>query len=270
MVLDEFPFVVSSDPCKPLEQCAFIQPTGTPQEADLDLAVVVDSSREVMADEYTGIRQMLGSMVEQLAVSSQPRRAGNQARVAVVQQSGTQVTEPEFGLQSYQTSDLMRRHLVQKMQQQGGSSVLGQTLEFTLNQVLLKANQPRKRRAMLAVVGTQTAYADRAKLRYISQKAKCEGVAMFVVAVGDRYNRTEVEELASPPVQQHLIHMGKMQADEQGYCQRFFRVFVSALSSKTGQRRLLHGQQLPHSHVSCCVSFRGRELVSSSIFQTDM
>lgn len=253
MFLEEFLFVVSSDPCKPLEQCAFIQQPGTPQEANLDLVMVVDSSREVMADEYTGVQQMLGSVVEQLAVSPQPRRAGNQARVAVVQQSGTQVTKPEFGLQSYQTSDRMRRHLVQGMQQQGGSSALGQTLEFTLNEVLLKASQPRRRRALLTVVGTQTAYGDRAKLRYISQKAKCEGVAVFVVTVGDRYNRTEVEELASPPVQQHLIHMDKMKADEQGYCQRFFRVFLSALSSKTRQRRFLFVQQ-PTDSRTCFLS----------------
>uniref|UniRef100_A0A3Q4MGV5 BPTI/Kunitz inhibitor domain-containing protein n=1 Tax=Neolamprologus brichardi TaxID=32507 RepID=A0A3Q4MGV5_NEOBR len=69
-------------------------------------------------------------------------------------------------------------------------------LDYTLREVLLKAGQPRSKRAILTVVGTKTAYRDQAKLRYISQKAKCEGVALFVVAVGDRYDRTEVEELA--------------------------------------------------------------------------
>ncbi|XP_044062815.1 collagen alpha-6(VI) chain-like [Siniperca chuatsi] len=218
------------DPCKRLEQCAFIQDVPKPQEVDLDLVMVVDGSREVQADEYAGVQQLLGSVVEQLAVSPQPRRAGNQARVAVVQQSGTQATKVEFGLQAYQNHDLMKRHLIQKMQQQSGSSALGQTLEFSLKEVLLKASQPRRRRALLTVVGTQTGYRDRAKLHYISQKAKCEGVAMFVVTVSERYNRTQVEELASLPVQQHLIHVGRLKADEQGYAQRFIRVFLTAIN----------------------------------------
>ncbi|XP_069392927.1 collagen alpha-6(VI) chain isoform X2 [Paralichthys olivaceus] len=218
------------DPCKRAEECAFIREPVPPQEVDVDLVMVVDSSREVQADEYAGVQQLLGSVVEQLAVSSQPRRAGRQARVAVVQQSGTQAPKVEFGLQAYQDHNTMKRHLVRNMKQQSGSSALGQTLEFTLNEVFLKATQPRSKKVLLAVVGTQTISTDQAKLQYISQKAKCEGVAVFVVAVGDRYSRAQVEALASLPVRQHLIHVDRPKANEQGYTQRFFRVFLSALN----------------------------------------
>ncbi|XP_070690878.1 collagen alpha-6(VI) chain-like [Pempheris klunzingeri] len=220
---------ICHDPCRRSEECAFIQDVPKPQEVDVDLVMVADGSREVPADEFAGVQQLLSSVVEQLAVSPQPRGAGSTARVAVVQQSGTKVTKTEFGLQAYETAELMKRQ-IHNMQQRGGSSALGHSLDFALREVLLKAGQPRRRRAVLAVVGTRTAYEDRARLRYISQKAKCEGVALFVVTVGDRYNRTEVEELASPPVQQHLIHVSRLKADEQGYTQRFFRVFLSALS----------------------------------------
>ncbi|MEQ2188734.1 hypothetical protein GOODEAATRI_018076, partial [Goodea atripinnis] len=220
------------------EECSFIQDPVPPQQADMDLIMVLDGSREMQADEYVGAKQLLGSVVEQLAVSPQPRRPGNQARVAVIQQSETQTAKVEFNLQTYQNHDLMKTHLMQKMQQQSGTSILGQTLDFTLNEVLLKAGQARKRRALLTVVATQTAYRDRAKLHYISQKAKCEGVAMFVVAVGDRYNQTQVEELAGLPVHQHLIHVSQLKAEEQGYVQRFFRVFLSVLNSKMGTERV--------------------------------
>ncbi|KAM3615127.1 uncharacterized protein V6R79_023857 [Siganus canaliculatus] len=222
--------VICFDPCRRSDQCAFIRDTEQAQDVDLDLVMVADGSREMQADEFAGVQQLLGSVVEQLAVSSQPRRVGSQARVALVQQSGGRVTKPEFGLGTYQNQELMKRHLVQTMRQQGGSSALGQTLEFCLQEVLLKAVQPRRKKALLAVVGTQTAYEDRAKLRYISQKAKCEGVAVFVATVGERHDRRQVEELASAPLQQHLIHLGRLRADEQGYGQRFFRVFLSALS----------------------------------------
>nr|XP_033497526.1 collagen alpha-6(VI) chain-like isoform X1 [Epinephelus lanceolatus] len=217
------------DPCRRSDLCAFIQEPIRPQQVDLDLVMVLDSSREIQADEYAGAQQLLGSVVEQLVVSPQPRRAGNQARVAVVQQSGTRTPKVEFGLGTYQNQNLMRNHLLRNMTQQGGSSALGQTLEFTLRDVLLKAGQPQKSKVMLTVVGTRTAYEDQAKLRYISQKAKCEGVALFVVTVSERYDRAQVEELASPPLAQHLIHLDKLKADEQDYAQRFFRVFLSTL-----------------------------------------
>nr|XP_040020900.1 collagen alpha-6(VI) chain-like isoform X1 [Gasterosteus aculeatus aculeatus] len=218
------------DPCQRPDQCPFIQEPVRPQEVDMDLVMVADGSREMQADEYRGVQQLLGSVLEQLVVSPQPRRAGNQARVAVVQQSGAQDIKVAFGFGTYQTSALMRNHLIRNMTQRGGSSALGRTLEFTLQEVLLKAGQPRRRRVLLTVVGTKTSVGDRAKLRYISQKAKCEGVALFVVTVGGRYDRTQMEELASPPVHQHLIHMGSLKAEEQGYAQRFFRVFLSALN----------------------------------------
>ncbi|XP_059194891.1 collagen alpha-6(VI) chain-like [Centropristis striata] len=221
--------IICYDPCRSSEMCPAIPNPLPPQEVDLDLVMVLDSSREVKADEYTGVQELLGSVVEQLAVSPQPRRAGSQARVAVVQQSGTQAVKVEFGFGHYQNHNQMRRHLIRNMTKQDGSSALGRTLEYTLKEVLLKAGQPRKRKAMLTVVGTKTAHEDRAKLRYISQKAKCEGVALFVVTVGERYDRVQVEELASLPLQQHLIHVDRLKADEQGYTQRFFRVFLSAL-----------------------------------------
>uniref|UniRef100_A0AAZ1WVZ6 Uncharacterized protein n=1 Tax=Oreochromis aureus TaxID=47969 RepID=A0AAZ1WVZ6_OREAU len=214
------------DPCRRAEECAFIQEPAAPQQVDMDLVMVLDSSREIQADEYTGAQQLLSSVVEQLAVSPQPRRAGRQARVALVQQSN----KVEFGLQTYQNAEDMKTYMMQNMQQQGGSLALGQMLDYTLREVLLKAGQPRSKRAVLTVVGTKTAYRDQAKLRYISQKAKCEGVALFVVAVGDRYKRREVEELASVPTQQHLIRFNRLKADEQGYAQRFIRVFLSALN----------------------------------------
>uniref|UniRef100_A0A3Q2TR49 Collagen type VI alpha 6 chain n=1 Tax=Fundulus heteroclitus TaxID=8078 RepID=A0A3Q2TR49_FUNHE len=218
------------DPCRPSEECSFIRDPAPPQQADLDLVMVLDGSREMRADEYAGAKQLLGSVVEQLAVSPQPRRPGSQARVAVVQQSEAQAAKVEFNLQAYQNQDQMKNHLLERTRQQSGSSLLGRTLDYALQEVLLKAGQPRSRRALLTVVATQTAYGDRAKLRYVALKARCEGVAVFVVAVGDRYNQTQVEELAGLPVHQHLIHVRQLKAEEQGYVQRFFRVFLSVLN----------------------------------------
>lgn len=226
----------------------------------MDLVMVVDGSREVQADEYAGAQQLLGSVVEQLAISPQPRRPGNQARVAVVQQ-GAVTLKPEFGLQTFQSQEPMRRHLIQHMQQHGGSSALGHALEFSLYQVLLRTGQARKRKALLVVVGSRTSYEDRAKLHYISQKAKCEGVALFVATVGNRYNRTEVEQLASFPIQQHLIHLGHLRADEQGYARRFFRCWVNTLSSESA---LLASPSFASKHLFSGFNFSRRSFQRES------
>ncbi|XP_060937286.1 collagen alpha-6(VI) chain [Limanda limanda] len=219
------------DPCSRAAECSSVPEPLPPQDLDADLVLLLDGSREMQADEFSGAQQLLSSVVEQLVVSSQPRRPGRQARVALVQQSGAQAPKVEFGLLASQNHSVMRTHLMHGLRQQGGASALGHTLEFTLNELLLKAPHPRSRKVLLAVVGTRTAESDRAKLQYVSQKAKCEGVAVFVVTVGDRYSRAQVEALASPPVQQHLIHLGRPRADEQGYARRFFRVFLCALNN---------------------------------------
>ncbi|XP_065813644.1 collagen alpha-6(VI) chain isoform X1 [Labrus bergylta] len=218
------------DPCKRSSECSFIQEEVQPLEANMDLVLVLDGSREVQADEYSGAQQLLASVVEQLAVSPEPSRAGSQARVALVQVGSTRAMMQEFGLQTYQNQQLMRTHLIQRLQQQGGSSALGLTLEFALREVLLKATHARRKKVLLTVLGTKTANEDRVLLQYISQKAKCEGVALFVVTVGERYSRTQVEQLCALPVHQHLIHVSRMNAEEQGYTQRFLRVFISTLN----------------------------------------
>ncbi|KAM6910514.1 collagen alpha-6(VI) chain-like [Xenentodon cancila] len=220
---------VCYDPCRRPDECSFIQEPEQPQQVDMDLVMVLDSSKEMQANEYTGAQQLLGSVVEQLAISPQPGRLGDRPRVAVVQQGAGQTAKLEFNLQRYQRQEQMKEHLLQSMQQQGGSLALGQMLDYAVKEVLLKASKPRRRKVLLTVLAAGTPFRDQARLRYISQKAKCDGVALFVVTVGDRYNRTQVEELASPPVQQHLIHVSRLKTEEQGYAQRFFRVFLSVL-----------------------------------------
>lgn len=214
------------DPCRPSETCSFIQNPLRPQELNLDLAMVVDGSREVQQDQFQGVQELLGSVVSQLQISPQPHRpTSGQVRVALVQQSGTK-PKLEFGLEQYQSQAEIRTHLDQRLQQQRGSSQLGHALDFTLDQVLLKA-PPRRQRALLAVVGTPTE--DWTRLDFVSHKALCGGVAIFVVTVGPRFNRTQVENLASPPLDQHQVHLYRAGLDQQDYAQRFFRVFLSSL-----------------------------------------
>lgn len=203
----------------------------------MDLTLVVDGSREIRADQYAGVQELLGSVVKQVAWSPKPSVADGRARVALLQTSGSllpqtsQAVKVEFDLQKYHNHIGLQTHL-RSMQQQGGVSSLGQTLEYALSKVFLKDTRPRKSRVVLAVVGAETAHWDQAKLAYTSQKAKCQGISLFVITVGDHYNSTQVEELASTPSEQHLLHLWHVKEWERGYAQRFFRAFLRVLSSK--------------------------------------
>ncbi|KAM9852029.1 collagen alpha-6(VI) chain-like [Aulostomus maculatus] len=204
---------VCYDPCRRSDECAFIKEPLQPAEVEADLLMVADSPRETMANEDTGIQQLIHLMMEQ----------------GVTLQSSITPFQRESGLQDNQ--DLMKTEPGQNLQQLRGSSVLEETLEYSLKE-LLKPNGPHRRKVLLVVVGSQMSFKNRTKLHYISQKAKCEGVVLFVVTVGGLkdWMQAEAEELASLPTAQHLLHVGGLEADQRLYTQRFFRVFLSTLN----------------------------------------
>ncbi|XP_034144568.1 collagen alpha-6(VI) chain isoform X3 [Esox lucius] len=246
--------VICYDHCRPDSQCRFTD-AQLPQEVDMDLALVMDGSREIQADQYAGFQELLGSVVKQVALSPRPNAADGQARVALLQTGGSHL-QVEFDLQKHSDHNKLEIDL-KNMRQHGGVLFLGRTLEYLVNEVLLKAQRPRKSRVVLAVVGAETAHSDRAKLAYISQKAKCEGISLFVITVGDHFNSTQVEEIASMPSEQHLLHLWHVKEWEIGYAQRFFRFFLSVLrkgfnSYPPAQLKhtcdLLAGQEHGHHH----------------------
>ncbi|XP_055083605.1 collagen alpha-6(VI) chain [Periophthalmus magnuspinnatus] len=238
------------DPCSPSEACFFSQ--NRPVAVDLDLALVLDGSREVPQDEFRGFQELLGSVVSQVQLSPTPQRPGpGQVRVGLVQMSGA-IPTLEFGLDQYQNQDQIQTHLLQKVQQQKGSSSLGQALEYTLKKVLLKTGSPRRQRALLFVLGTSSgSLKDRARLDFVSQQALCEGVTVAVVTVGSRFNRSQVERMVSPPLDQHLVHLDRIRLDQQEYAQRFLRVLLSVLSKRVNSYP-------PPSLLSTCGQFQGQ------------
>ncbi|XP_030214555.1 collagen alpha-6(VI) chain isoform X3 [Gadus morhua] len=231
--------VICHDPCRPQAGCVSGPRAPGPRVLDVDLALVVDGSREVPAHLYSGLRELLGSVVEQVAVSVQPGQADGRARVALVQQSGRlhsqapaagpQAATVEFGLLSALGNSQMKSHLLERMTQKGGPSALGHTLEYALREVLLRAPNPRKHRVLLVGVGAKTSSWDQDKLRRVALEAKCRGVAVLVVALGDSYSQEQVAELASGPLKQHLLCLGGLGPEEQGYARRFIATWLSVL-----------------------------------------
>ncbi|XP_061116173.1 collagen alpha-6(VI) chain-like [Conger conger] len=248
--------VICYDPCSPDEACGGINLVPVPLKLDIDLALMVDSSRNMQSDQYEGMRQLLGSVLEQIAISTQPNGPNNQARVALVQHSassyppreGQVPVKVEFDLLAYKGRNKMKTHVFQSMQQIGGASGLGHAIEWTIQNIMLKAGNPRKTKMVLAIVGGETSSWDRVKLDTIALQAKCQGVVVFILTVGDEF---KVEEIASFPLEQHIVHLGHIKQGEQEYAQRFLRAFLQILKrgintypSATLQRQCEHIRML--------------------------
>ncbi|KAL6489035.1 hypothetical protein MHYP_G00027760 [Metynnis hypsauchen] len=226
--------VVCFDPCRPSPNCPDSSAALVPKEVDVDLALLVDGSRLIKEDEYNEVKQVLATVLDQLVVSNQPRSNDNQARVAVYQQSSTysEAQAPVkqiFTFQQYRDRNLMKQSIFQNLQKTGGSSQLGHALDFVIKKGLLTVTQPRKHKMLLVIVGEETDYYDQDMLDIMSRAAKCEGIVTLIFTVGNRFNNTQVEELASIPVAQHIVHLSQVKQQEREYAQRFVRTFLQTL-----------------------------------------
>ncbi|KAK2854621.1 hypothetical protein Q7C36_006490 [Tachysurus vachellii] len=226
--------IICFDPCNPATDCPSTSEMPTPEQVNMDVALLVDGSRSIQADQYEGVKQVLGAVLDQFVVSDQPSKADRQARVALYQQSSSyseaQASVKQiFNFQQFHDRNLMKQSIFENLQQTGGYSRLGHAIEHVIMQGLLTVSRPRKNKMLLLIVGGEAEYLDREKLDFISMKAKCQGVVLFTLTVGNHFNSTQVEELASIPTEQHIVHLGHVKQGEQEYTRRFIRTFLHIL-----------------------------------------
>ncbi|XP_058250247.1 collagen alpha-6(VI) chain-like isoform X1 [Hemibagrus wyckioides] len=277
--------IICFDPCNPARDCPSTSEVPSPEQVNMDLALLVDGSRSIQADWYEGVKQVLGTVLDQLVVSDQPSRNDRQARVALYQQSSSysEAQAPVkqiFSFQQFQDRNLMKQSIFENLQQTGGYSRLGHAIEYVIMQDLLTVSRPRKNKMLLLIVGDETEYSDSAKLDFISMKAKCQGVVLFTLTVGDHFNSTQVEELASSPTEQHIVHLGHVKQGQQEYTRRFIRTFLHILSlemntypgtlfkqqcenlqQQQGQEHVFEAAKRPHIHR---FSLGNQEVISYS------
>ncbi|GAA6072865.1 collagen alpha-6(VI) chain-like [Tachysurus ichikawai] len=227
--------IICFDPCNPASDCPSTSEMPTPEQVNMDVALLVDGSRSIQADQYEGVKQVLGTMLDQFVVSDQPSKADRQARVALYQQSSSyseaQASVKQlFNFQQFHDRNQMKQSIFENLQQTGGYSRLGHAIEHVIMQGLLTVSRPRKNKMLLLIVGEEAEYSDREKLDFISMKAKCQGVVLFTLTVGNHFNSTQVEELASIPTEQHIVHLGHVKQGEQEYTRRFIRTFLHILN----------------------------------------
>uniref|UniRef100_A0A8C2ME60 Collagen, type VI, alpha 4 n=1 Tax=Cricetulus griseus TaxID=10029 RepID=A0A8C2ME60_CRIGR len=229
------------DKCRPASECRPEAPR--PQELDMDLVFLVDSSQGVSTDVYRGALRLVDSVLQDLEVAAQPGTSWHGARAALVTHT-TPGFWPGVGrapvLEYFHLTSHGHRAQMQRQVQKAaghllwGAPALGHALEWTLEKVLLAAPLPRRSQVLFAIVASETSSWDREKLRTLSQEAKCKGITLLVLAVGPRVGAQELAELAavaSAPLEQHLLHLEGVSEEEVAYASRFTQAFLSLLKS---------------------------------------
>ncbi|KAM6450855.1 collagen alpha-4(VI) chain-like [Liasis olivaceus] len=226
------------DQCNPVPQCEVVDPP--PININMDIAYIMDGSRDVSNEEFETMKEFVSSMLDYFAIASLPVESDRGARVALVQQAPqnfreTGLSSPvtvEFDLTTYNTKNLMKMHIRDSLHQLEGPSAVGHALEWTINNVFLEAQRPRKHRVIFTILGSKTSSWDREKLKKMSLEAKCQGFTMFTLALGSEPDDTEMTELSSVPVEQHLLQLGRVDKLELPYALRFSRAFLNLLKKE--------------------------------------
>lgn len=226
------------DKCKPDPKCEVATPP--PIIIDMDITYIIDSSRNVGSEEFETMKEFVSNMVDYFVVSSRPILLDGDARVALVQQAPRNFTVnartspvyEEFDLVQYDNKYLMKRHILESIRQLEGPSAIGHAIEWTVNNVFFEAPSPRKHRVIFTILGSKTSSWDREKLGKMALEAKCQGFTMFTLALGSGVDATEMMELSSEPVDQHLLQLGRVGQLELPYALQFSRTFLNLLKRK--------------------------------------
>nr|XP_060639322.1 collagen alpha-4(VI) chain-like [Anolis sagrei ordinatus] len=226
------------DKCNPAPECEMT--AHFPILIDMDITYIMDSSSNVGSEEFETMKEFVSNMVDHFVITSLPIESDGGARVALVQQAPRNFTvdrfsspvHVEFDLTTYNSKDLVKMHIQESINQLEGPSAVGHALEWTVNNVFLEAPNPRKDRVIVTLLGSKTSSWDREKLRKMSLEAKCQGFTMFTLALGSGADDTEMTELSSVPVEQHLLQLGRVNKPELPYALKFSRAFLNLLKRR--------------------------------------
>ncbi|XP_042333375.1 collagen alpha-6(VI) chain-like [Sceloporus undulatus] len=224
------------DKCKPNAACEHTRKEHPPW-AYVDIAFILDSSWKMNPSEFAKLRTFLSRVLDNFEVSSEPVISLVGDRVAIVShalpsfqpQTQKNPVKKEFDLMTYSETQLMKKHIQESLQHLGGDPAVGHAIQWTLNHIFSSTPSLRKHKAIVVISAGETSSWDKELLKKVSLRAKCQGYALLVLSLGPTYNSTELEELASLPLEQHLIQLGRTHKPELDYALQFLKAFLRFL-----------------------------------------
>ncbi|KAJ7322544.1 hypothetical protein JRQ81_018831, partial [Phrynocephalus forsythii] len=225
------------DKCKPDVACA---KRTSPREAYMDAVFILDTSRKMNPRDCEKIKGLLNDVLDHFDISSEPATSSVGDRVALVSHAPPAFqprlqklpVKKEFDLVTYRETEVMKKHIQESVQQLGGLSAIGHAIQWTINNIFSKAPSPRRHKILTVISAGETSPWDKELLKKVSLRAKCQGYVLLVLSLGPTYDHTELEDLASRPLEQHLIQLGRIHKPDLKYAQMFLKAFLRLLRNK--------------------------------------
>ncbi|OCT74223.1 hypothetical protein XELAEV_18033181mg [Xenopus laevis] len=205
------------DRCRPDKSCGdkLIQ-----QKSSVDVAFLLDSSYNVKNDDFEAAREFLSNMIDHFEIEG-----STSDRVALV--TFNESYHVDFNLLSYDNKIRIKKHIKESVQQVSGQPALGLSLQYTIENIMAKTPNLRKHKVIIIILFGETSQWDKQTLSEASLKAKCEGYALFVLSIGRSHNDTELTELASKPLDHHLLELGRVHKPDLVYANGFLQQFLN-------------------------------------------
>uniref|UniRef100_A0A8C6QQ38 Collagen, type VI, alpha 5 n=1 Tax=Nannospalax galili TaxID=1026970 RepID=A0A8C6QQ38_NANGA len=206
----------------------------TLQDYYMDVAFLIDASQSTGNDEFKEVKALITSVLDYFQIALDPLTSVLGDRVAVLTYSPPGYTPSaeecpvylEFDLVTYNTVYQMKHHLQDSLQQLNGDVFIGHALQWTIDNVFIGTPNLRKNKVIFIVSAGETNPLDKEVLRNASLRAKCQGYSVFVFSFGPVHNDRDLEELASHPVDHHLVQLGRTHKPDFDYIVKFIKPFV--------------------------------------------
>lgn len=211
------------------------------QEYYMDVAFLIDASQRIGNDEFQEVKAFITSVLDYFHLAPDPLISTLGDRVAVLTYSPPGYmpnTEEspiylEFDLVTYNNIHQMKHHLQDSLQQLNGDVFIGHALQWTIDNVFVGTPNLRKNKVIFVISAGETNPLDRGVLRNVSLRAKCQGYSIFVFSFGPLHNDKELEELASHPLDHHLVQLGRTHKPDLNYIVKFVKPFVHSIRRKS-------------------------------------
>nr|XP_014587343.1 collagen alpha-5(VI) chain isoform X1 [Equus caballus] len=203
----------------------------------MDVAFLIDASQRVGSDEFKEVKAFIASVLDYFHIAPDPLTSPLGDRVAVLSYSPLGYmpnTEEcpvylEFDLVTYNNIYQMKHHLQDSLQQLNGDVFTGHALQWTIDNVFVGTPNLRKNKVIFVISASETNPLDKEVLRSVSLRAKCQGYSIFVFSFGPIHNDKELEELASRPLDHHLVQLGRTHKPDLNYFVKFVKPFVHSI-----------------------------------------
>ncbi|XP_064133393.1 collagen alpha-5(VI) chain [Loxodonta africana] len=207
------------------------------QDSYMDVAFLIDASHRVGRDEFKEVKDFIISVLDYFHIAPDPLTSILGDRVAVLSYSPLGYmpnTEEcpvylEFDLVTYNSTYQMKHHLQDSAQQLDGDVFIGHALQWTIDNVFVRTPNLRKNKVIFIISAGETNPLDKEVLMNVSLRAKCQGYSIFVFSFGPIHNDKELEELASHPLDHHLVQLGRTHKPDYHYIIKFIKPFVHSI-----------------------------------------